>query len=334
MSSEHVLVTGGQGFFGAWIIKQLLDEGSKVSLFDLQEDLHILLQVLSSEQIQRINRVYGDVSDTKMVVETVCSIKPTAIIHLAGLQIPTCRTNPVLGAKVNVIGTLSVFEAVKQLSGVEKKPVVVYASSAAVCGRQEEYQTTPIEDDVFHKPHTHYGIFKLANEGNARIFWEEDGISSVGLRPLTCYGVGREIGVTSAPTKAIKAAVLCKEEFYISFTGSTGFSYVKDVAKVFIACARAKFEGARVFNIRGTVATVEDFVTNLQKVLPQNKTRIRMGSNAIPIAFDTSEEELQKFIPHVDFNTPLDVAIQEIVDHFVELKKRKLLTDHDLVSTQ
>ena len=40
-------------------------------------------------------------------------VKPDAIIHMAGLQVPVCRENPVLGAKVNVLGTLNIFEAVK-----------------------------------------------------------------------------------------------------------------------------------------------------------------------------------------------------------------------------
>lgn len=57
----------------------------------------------------------GDITDECAFEKLVFDIKPTSIIHLAGLQIPTCRAAPIRGAHVNIIGTLSVFEAVKSL---------------------------------------------------------------------------------------------------------------------------------------------------------------------------------------------------------------------------
>jgi len=89
----------------------------------------------------------GDVSDAKVVKEVVAAANPTAIIHLAGLQIPTCRANPRLGAMVNVIGTINVFEAaLAQKAAGGEAPVVVYASSAAVLGPKTDY---PAEDVRF-----------------------------------------------------------------------------------------------------------------------------------------------------------------------------------------
>lgn len=59
---------------------------------------------------------------------------------------------------------------------------------------------------------------------------------SAGLRPLTVFGVGREIGMTSGPTKAIKAA-LAKHDYAIPVRGMTAFNFVKDVAEIAIRCA-------------------------------------------------------------------------------------------------
>ena len=115
----------------------------------------------------------------------------THVIHLAGLQVPTCRADPILGAKVNVLGTLAVFEAVR-LAGDQVKRLV-YASSAAVFGPPEKYPTGPLADDVPLVPATHYGVFKCCNEGNARIYFQDFGLSSIGLRPWTVYGVGRDL---------------------------------------------------------------------------------------------------------------------------------------------
>src|SRR5262249_39424955 len=151
------------------------------------------------------------------------SVGATHLLHLAGLQVPTCRTNPILGARVNVIGTLAVFETAVALKGQVKR--VVYASSAAVHAPPDPAATGPIEDDARLAPVTHYGAFKVCNEQNARVYWLDHGVTSVGLRPWTVYGVGRDFGVTSEPTKAIKA-VAAGRRYAISYGGSQDLQYV------------------------------------------------------------------------------------------------------------
>ena len=85
---------------------------------------------------------------------------------------------------------------------------LIYASSAAVFGPPGDYPPGRLADDVLLTPTTHYGYFKCCNEGNARIYFQDHGLSSIGLRPWTVYGVGRDFGMTSEPTKAIKALAL------------------------------------------------------------------------------------------------------------------------------
>ena len=186
------LITGGQGFFGAWIARRLLEEEASFVLTDLQPDDRVLRQVLSEEEIGSLSIRFGDISSGEFVEELVEEVRPARIIHLAGLQVPTCKSDPVLGAKVNVTGTLNVFEAARRQEG--GVGCVVYASSAAVAGPQEDYHGK-IADNAAHSPRTQYGVFKLCNEGNARLYWQEHGLPSVGLRPLTVYGVGREVGM-------------------------------------------------------------------------------------------------------------------------------------------
>ena len=53
-------------------------------------------------------------------------------------------------------------------------------------------------------PRTLYGVYKLANEGTARVYWQEDGVASVGLRPFSVYGPGRDQGLTAGPTLAMR----------------------------------------------------------------------------------------------------------------------------------
>ena len=130
--------------------------------------------------------------------------QPTHVIHLAAMQLPFCKADPIQGAMVNVVGTVNIFEAIKR-SGLRK---LVYASSTAVYGRAEEYPPTPLAHNAKLNPHSHYGVYKVANEDNARIYWQDDGISSIGLRPYTVYGAGRDQGLTSTPTKASSSTAI------------------------------------------------------------------------------------------------------------------------------
>ncbi len=86
----------------------------------------------------------GDVSDLDSLRSAVERVEATQILHLAGLQTPTCRANPLLGAKVNVMGTLAVFEAALALKDQVRR--VVYASSAAVHGPPAEGSTGSVAD--------------------------------------------------------------------------------------------------------------------------------------------------------------------------------------------
>merc|ERR1719215_840492 len=109
----RVLVTGGQGFLGVYVIRHLLRQGSSVALLDVKENLGIARQVLTEEEIARVERCYVDIADGDAVKDVVLRFKPSAVIHLAGVQIPTVRANPSLGVSVNLAGTVNIFEAVR-----------------------------------------------------------------------------------------------------------------------------------------------------------------------------------------------------------------------------
>ena len=161
----------------------------------------------------------------------------TGVVHLAALQVPFVREDPVAGAKVNVTGTVNVLEAVRR-RGDGMAPVVYASSIAALPTEAGEY------------PGTLYGVFKLANEGTARRYFEDYGVSSVGLRPHTVYGPGRDQGLTSAPTAAMVAAAK-GEAFTIPFGGALQFQYSADAGEAFVRASEAGAKGASVHNLDG-----------------------------------------------------------------------------------
>ena len=243
-----------------------------------------------------------------------------------GLQTPTCRANPILGAKVNVIGTLAVFEAAVALKGQVER--VVYASSAAVHGPVEPGREGPLGDEARLSPLTHYGAYKVCNELNARVYWLDHGVSSVGLRPWTVYGVGRDFGMTSEPTKAIKA-VAAGRSYTISYGGSQDLQYVGDVAGVFVRALTAGFTGAEAFNVRGAVVPIEVFVSALREVAPETATLVTHGDRQLPIAHDLDDARLQASLGPIPI-TPLPEGIAETYRRFVALREQGRLDLSDL----
>jgi nucleoside-diphosphate-sugar epimerase len=322
----RVLITGGYGFIGAWIARDLLTRGDEVFAYDLKEDPRRLRLILPEDQIRRVKFVQGDVTDLKGLTDALSKHAITHVIHLAGLQVPTCRADPMLGAKVNVLGTLAVFEAVRALGQQVQR--VVYASSAAVFGGPDKYPAGSQPDDAPLIPSTHYGVFKCCNEGNARIYFQDHGISSVGLRPWTVYGVGRDLGMTSEPTKAIKAALLGRP-YHISFGGWTDFQYVDDVARAFVLSAARPYQGAKSYNLRGDVVTVADFQRALAKVLPEARELVTVGTQQIAIAYDLSDAAIQRDLGPLP-KTSLEDGIRETVTIFRKLQAENRLDTADL----
>src|SRR5207247_2021882 len=157
-ATVRVLLTGGYGCIGSWIVRNLLERGDQAWVYDLKEDPRRMRQIMGDEQVRRVAFVPGDVTDLDTLRAALRAHDITHVVHLAGLQVPTCRANPILGARVNVQGTLAVFEAVR-----EARPQVerlVYASSAAVIGPLEEYAalgSAPLPNEVRLVPSTHYG---------------------------------------------------------------------------------------------------------------------------------------------------------------------------------
>lgn len=322
----NVLLTGGYGCIGSWIAKNLLARGDRVLSYDLKEDPKRMRLVMPEADVRRVEFVQGDVTDLPRLKDVFSQKTITHVVHLAGLQVPTCRADPLLGAKVNVSGTLAVFEAVKALGGQIER--LVYTSSAAVFGPPDAYPPGRLSDDVQLKPTTHYGYFKQCNEGNARIFFQDHGISSIGLRPWTVYGVGRDFGMTSEPTKAIKSLALGRP-YHVTYGGWQDLQLVDDVAKILVRCLDAPYQGAKSYNIRGHVVDLPTFHRALVAVDPAAATLITHGDKQIPIAYDLDDAALQRDLSPPAM-TPLEDGIRRTLEMFKSLHSEGRLDTDDL----
>lgn len=313
-------ITGAQGCIGSWIVKALTERGDNAVVFDRSDDSRRLRAIMDDDQVARVRFICGDITDGEAVERALADSTATRVIHLAGLQVPVCKADPVGGALVNVVGTLNVFEATRK----NRLPSVVYASSAAVYGLNDD--DTALDETAACEPSTHYGVFKRANEGNARVYFLDHQVSSIGLRPLTVYGVNRDFGLTSDPTKAMKAAVLGRP-FHIRFSGATDFQYVADTAAAFIACADKTPEGAHVFNLHGETVTVERIAKFINDLAPQ--ANVTFDGPPIPIAAAMDDAAIRRVIGDLP-STPLEIGVRETMERFAALRDASRLDTSDI----
>jgi nucleoside-diphosphate-sugar epimerase len=314
-------MTGALGCIGAWVVKALVERGDVPVIFDRSDDERRLRLLLDDSQLARVRFVRGDVTDGAALQSALAQSGARHVIHLAGLQVPVCKADPPRGALVNVVGTINIFEAARAV-GISR---VVYASSAAVFGLADE----AVDETVTPAPLTHYGVFKQANEGNARVYFADHGISSIGLRPYSVYGVGRDSGLTSDPTRAIKSAVVGRP-FRIRFSGVTDFIYTADTAAAFIACADTAPEGAHVFNLHGDARDVADAVRLLEHELGSAaRGLVSIDGPPIPMPPSLDDSALRAVVANLP-RTTLEQGVAETVRRFRDLEAAGRLDTSDI----
>jgi nucleoside-diphosphate-sugar epimerase len=321
MTDERVLVTGGTGCIGSWVVRNLVQEHIPVVVLTSSGRDDRLRLILTDAERDEISFVTADISDIAALESAAGRHGINRIIHLAGMQFPFCAADPIRGAQVNVAGTVTIFELARRL-GVER---VVYASSAAVYGPKSHYEETVLGPDAELFPTSHYGVYKVANEQTARVFWQNDGIASIGLRPHAVYGPGRDQGVTSKPTVAMIAAAAGRA-YHVNFNGRYQFQFADDAAKAFLRAARAPFEGAAVYNLGGSAFSVADIIDAIEANEPAARGRITFDDRplALPDAFDGR--------PIVDAlgawaETPLDEGVRRTLDCYRAALRGGLLDD-------
>jgi nucleoside-diphosphate-sugar epimerase len=198
---------------------------------------------------------------------------------------------------------------------------VVYASSIAAYDAIDLGEA-PAMSGV---PGTIYGVYKRANEGTATVYHAERGVASVGLRPHTVYGVGRDQGLTSAPTQAMLAAA-AGLPFRIPYGGRSQFQYAPDVARAFVQAAFSGHDGASVLNLAGQVLTMQQVIDTIESAVPDSAGQVTFDDATLPFPEAVDSAELAQTIGPVDELSFTD-GVADAVDRF-----RRLLADGRLAA--
>ena len=158
--------------------------------------------------------VRGDITELDALERALDEHEITRVVHLAALQVPFVRANPPLGMRVNVAGTVNVFEAVSKR--LDRIPGVAYASSTAVYSASDP---SPAPGGGRHLAEHALRRLEARRRGHGpRLRGRQRGFPTIGLRPYVVYGPGRDQGMTSGPTMAMLAAAR-GEPYAIGYSG-------------------------------------------------------------------------------------------------------------------
>jgi nucleoside-diphosphate-sugar epimerase len=307
---EHsrTLVTGALGCLGAWTLKALVGLGEEPVALDLGSDDARLRLILSDEERAKLTLVAGDVTDADVVGRALDDHEITNVVHLAALQVPFCRADPERGARVNVHGTVVVLEAIKRLGRIRG---LAYASSTAVYNASDP---SPAPESGGTAPTTLYGVFKLANEGTASVYWADDDVASIGIRPYVVYGPGRDQGLTSGPSLAMEAAAR-GDGYTIAYGGTAQYDYAPDVGRAFALAARAATDGAHVANFPGVPSTMQEVVDAIESAAPAVAGRVFWEEGQLPFPEALEGRLLERLIGPIA-PTSLADGVRATVEHF------------------
>lgn len=307
--SKTILVTGGCGFIGTWVLRELLARGHRAVVLDPGTKPPRWDRVLGHAS-ETIPLVQGSLLDRALLKRLFEDHPISHVIHLAALLTPACQSDPWEGCQVNVLGTVALFEEIRAAG--ERIEGMSYASSVAVFG--DEPDSPASHGAGGHSPMTFYGAFKRAVELIADQYWRHFQIRSLGLRPQVAYGPERDVGLTAGPSLAAKAIAL-GEPYTIRYTGRVGYDYVEDVARAFVRGALETPAGAAVADLEGEIAEIDTVVAILNRLAPKSAARISIDGTPIPAHAPPHPNLISTFYPDWT-NTPLEDGLRRTIEFY------------------
>lgn len=268
-----ILITGGNGFIGTHITKQLLEHEHQVVIYDnfsTSERPSVISQqsLANTEDSQttddrRLTIIEGDINDAKKLQESLQGVD--AVIHMASFtSVEESVKSPLKYMQNNVLGAATLLEAMR-ISGVKK---IIFSSSATVYGTPK---TLPITEDQPISAANPYGASKIAVEALCESFAKTDDFDVIILRYFNPYGPGeKHLPETHAIPNFIKAA-LEKRAIPLYWKGEQvrDFIYVEDLAAAHIAVL--PLSGYQVFNVGTKSGTkIIDVVNELSDIFGYN----------------------------------------------------------------
>ena len=269
----RIAVTGGAGYIGSTIIKNLLaNDHEVVSIDDLSIGDYRYLRALKANGLRLLE---GDIRNAKILDKTFKGVD--AVAHLAAIAgLDSCNDDPEAAVSVNIFGTHQVLESAKRL-GISR---VIFCSSAAVYGVPVKM---PVSEDHHLRPLNLYGITKLTGEKLMETYHDCHGMETVNLRFGNVYGVGLYSHWSTVIPKFVKLGLEGKPlTIYGDGKSSRDFVHVEDISQALELALTVEGIGGEAFNVGSTPTTIGDIAKLVTEEI-KNKTRKEVETIYLPI---------------------------------------------------
>jgi nucleoside-diphosphate-sugar epimerase len=264
---RRILVTGAGGWLGVEIAKALLARGDAVVGMDLS--VSPALAALT-RRYERLTLLTGDLCEWPQVTAALRDHRPDAVIHCAAIVgVAAAADIPIKALRVNVEGSLNLFEAMRQ-AGVKR---IVHISTEETYG---DFRAPVIDEDHPQHPTSVYGATKLAVELYGRVYSREHGLECINVR--TCWVYGPNLPRARVPKTFIDAA-LKGEPYHLESGGDLAVDqvYITDtVAGVLLALDKPTHRYDSYNVATGKAPTLRDVAAAVQAAVPG--ARITLGS--------------------------------------------------------
>jgi UDP-glucose 4-epimerase len=294
MDRKKVVVTGGAGFIGANLVKELAASNSVIIIDNLSTGRKENLSGLLGQNVELVETSMDDLSLLKKLLMDV-----DFVFHLAAISgVSRSIENPLASNETNVTGTLNVLLAARDTC-VKK---VVCASSAAVYG---ETSGLPQREEMRPNPQSPYAATKLAGEYYCQAFGAVYGLHTVSLRYFNVYGPRQDPNSEYAAVipRFIKRA--SENQSLVVFGDgeqTRDFVFVNDVVRASILAAESDVIG--VFNIgQGRSIAINDVAKLIMRIMNKDLDVIHEDERAGEIRHsvaDISKATLFGYEPRYD----------------------------------
>ncbi len=265
-----VLVTGGGGFIGWRVVRNLIERGIPTVVADWGVAPEVQ-ERLRRERPELVRFMECDISqeeEIKRIFSTEQDV--THAIHLAYLMSAEVEANPTLGVRVNVLGMTNMFEAALR----QKLTRLVFTSSETVYGAsQQVYGARPVREEDYCAPGDHfftYGVMKILNEFMAAKYVKKSGISVACARPPVVFGHGRKRGsVLWAESLVSLPAIGRPVQLPFSADSRDCWVYVDDCAEQLVRLTLKPRLSNFAYNSSGQSVTAEEFAGLVRHWLPE-----------------------------------------------------------------
>jgi UDP-glucose 4-epimerase len=278
-----VLVTGGFGFIGAYVVRELLRDGSQVIVIDREAEGNTADDVLSAEE-RAVRRIAGDIPGAQTLTKLLHEHAVDTVVHLASPLATVTEVNPQMVPSQMIAPHVAILDACRHAQTRR----LVWASSVAVFGRSRDYPRLPIANDAPHLPLTLYGAAKSFLEHLSSHYSGRYGLDTLGLRFPLVYGPGRRRGGGLFATRMIEGAALGRRCVVECADNEHDWVYVGDAARSILLAIRASTARSRALTVCGEVATRREAAEMLRRSFPQAQLVLHHGNTGLPAEFDPS----------------------------------------------